>query len=98
VQAIVLPIATRHSEYAQKVAAELRAAGLRMEVDDRSEKTGFKIREAQVQKIPYMLVVGDRETEQGTVSVRSREAGDLGVLPVEGFLRRAQEEVAGTAA
>ncbi len=95
VQVILLPIAERHGEYAHQVAAELRAAGLRVQVDDRSEKTGFKIREAQLQKIPYMLVTGDREVEQRSVSVRSRDAGDLGAMSVEGFLRKIQEEVAG---
>ncbi|MBI3946637.1 MAG: threonine--tRNA ligase [Armatimonadetes bacterium] len=94
VQAILIPIATRHGDYAHQVAAELRAAGLRVSVDDRSEKTGFKIREAQVQKIPYMLVVGNREIEQQSVSVRSREAGDLGAMSVEGFLSKAQAEMA----
>ncbi|NLC59381.1 MAG: threonine--tRNA ligase [Armatimonadetes bacterium] len=94
VQAILLPIAERHGDYAHQVAAALRAAGLRVEVDDRSEKTGFKIREAQLQKIPYMLVMGDREVEQGSVSVRSRDAGDLGAMSVEGFLSKAQAEIA----
>ncbi len=93
-QAILLPIAERHGDYAHQVAAALRAAGLRVEVDDRSEKTGLKIREAQLQKIPYMLVMGDREVEQGSVSVRSRDAGDLGAMSVEGFLSKAQAEIA----
>jgi threonyl-tRNA synthetase len=92
-QVILLPIATRHTQYAHSVAAELRGAGLRVEVDDRSEKTGYKIREAQVQKIPYMLVVGDREAENGTVSVRSRDAGDLGPMSVAAFLDRTREEM-----
>ena len=94
VQAVLLPIATRHADYAHQVAAELRAGGLRVEVDDRSEKTGLKIREAQVQKIPYMLVAGDREVEQHSISVRARETGDLGAMPVEDFLRKTRVEMA----
>jgi threonyl-tRNA synthetase len=78
VQAVVIPVAERHHEYGRKVAGTLRAAGVRVHVDDRNEKLGYKIREGQVQKIPYMLVVGDKEVEAGTVSVRHRHAGDLG--------------------
>src|SRR5439155_4123071 len=78
VQAIVLPIADRHLKYAGSVRGQLAAAGLRVEVDDRQEKIGYKIREAQLQKVPYMLVVGDREATEGTVSVRSRTSGDRG--------------------
>jgi threonyl-tRNA synthetase len=75
VQAIVLPIADRHVEYARRVQERLAAAGLRVELDERQEKIGYKIREAQLQKIPYMLVTGDREAAEGTVSVRSRTGG-----------------------
>ncbi len=82
VQAVVLPITDRHVPYAQTVAAELRGAGVRIEIDDRPEKMGYKIREAQIQKVPYVLVIGDREAEQGTVSVRNRRAGDQGAKPV----------------
>src|SRR5439155_448666 len=78
VQAIVLPISDRHQAYAAAVRDKLAAAGLRVELDDRQEKIGYKIREAQLQKVPYMLVTGDREAAEGTVSVRSRSAGDLG--------------------
>ncbi len=78
VQAIVLPIADRHLEYAERVRAELAAGGLRVALDGRVEKIGYKIREAQLQKVPYMLVVGDREVAEGTVSVRTRAGGDLG--------------------
>ena len=79
VQMVVLPIADRHLDYAQTCArTRLAAAGLRVELDDRQEKIGYKIREAQLQKVPYMLVVGDREAAEGTVSVRSRSGGDLG--------------------
>ncbi|MBI3263950.1 MAG: threonine--tRNA ligase [Acidobacteria bacterium] len=92
-QAIVLPIADRHAQYAQSVLARLVAARLRAELDDRQEKIGYKIREAQLQKIPYMLVVGDREATEGTVSVRSRSAGDLGSRAVERFITDAREEI-----
>ncbi len=86
VQAIVLPITDRQIEYAGEVARELRSGGLRVEVDARGEKIGFKIREAQLQKIPYMLVVGKRETDTATVSVRHRRAGDTGARKPREFL------------
>jgi threonyl-tRNA synthetase len=93
VQAIVLPIADRHLEYAGSVRARLEAAGLRTELDDRQEKIGYKIREAQLQKIPYMLVAGDRESADGTVSVRSRTGGDQGSRMIEEFITAALSEV-----
>ncbi len=93
VQAIVLPIADRHVQYAGTVRDRLAGAGLRVEIDDRQEKIGYKIREAQLQKIPYMLVVGDREAAEGTVSVRSRSAGDQGSRPVEAFAEAARREI-----
>ena len=86
VQAIVLPITDRHLEYARKVKDRLAADGLRITLDDRSEKVNLKIRDAQLQKIPYMLVVGDREAEHGTVSVRNRKHGDQGAQSVDDFL------------
>src|SRR6202522_1186597 len=86
VQAIVLPITDRQTEYAGEVAAKLKDAGLRVELDDRKEKVNLKIREAQLQKVPYMLVVGDREAQDGTVSVRNRKHADQGVQKVEEFL------------
>ena len=92
VQVKVLPISERHHEYAQKVAAELEAAGLRVEADLRNEKIGYKIREAQLQKTPYMLVVGDKEAETGTVSVRSRKDGDAGAMAVADFAAKAVEQ------
>ncbi len=95
VQAVVLPIADRHLAYAGRVLDRLAAAGLRAEVDARQEKIGYKIREAQVQKIPYMLVVGDREVQDGTVAVRSRSAGDLGARPLDVFVEAARAEVRG---
>ena len=93
-QVRVLPISERLHEAAQKVTDQLKAAGLRAEIDLRNEKIGYKIREAQMQKVPYMLVIGDREAENGTVSVRSREQGDLGAMPADDFLARALLEVA----
>jgi threonyl-tRNA synthetase len=92
-QVIVLPIADRHVPYAREVADRLGAAGLRVRVDDRQEKVNYKIREAQVQQVPYMLVVGDREQAEGAVAVRSRRAGDLGARPVGAFLEAALDEV-----
>ena len=93
VQAAVLPIADRHLDYAQSVQAELAAAGLRATVDDRQEKIGYKIREAQLQKVPYMLVVGDREAAEGTVGVRHRAGGDQGAHAYCGVHRgRAERE------
>jgi threonyl-tRNA synthetase len=93
VQVILLPIADRHHDYARLVAADLSAKGFRVSVDDRNEKTGYKVREAQVQKIPYMLVVGDREVEQENVAVRSRDRGDLGPRPLEEFVRDLEREL-----
>jgi threonyl-tRNA synthetase len=94
IQAIVLPIADRHLDYARSVLASLKAAGLRVDLDERQEKIGYKIREAQLQKIPYMLVVGDREAAEGTVSVRTRAGGDQGASSVAKFIDAAQREVA----
>ncbi|HEX4229579.1 MAG TPA: threonine--tRNA ligase [Bryobacteraceae bacterium] len=85
VQAIVLPITDRQNDYARQIKQTLVDAGVRAEIDDRSEKVNFKIREAQLQKIPYMLVLGDREAQSGQVSVRNRKHGDLGVKSVDGF-------------
>ncbi len=97
VQVAVLPITDNQRQYAYQVAGRLRQGGLRVEVDDRSEKIGHKIREATLQKTPYMLIVGKREVENGTVSLRARVAGDLGAVAVEEFVERAQQEVAGRA-
>ena len=94
VQAVILPIAERHHAYAQQLQQQLEAAGLRVECDTRSEKIGYKIREAQLQKTPYMLVVGDKEQEDGTVSVRHRKDGDLGSMALQAFIDKAQAEVA----
>lgn len=94
VQIKILPISTeKHAEYANKLAEKLDELGFRVEVDDRNEKIGYKIREAQVQKVPYMLVIGDKEIEEGTVGVRNRKDGDLGAMKVEDFIAKAKEEV-----
>jgi threonyl-tRNA synthetase len=92
-QAVVLPISDRHLAYAGGVRDRLAAAGLRVELDERQEKIGYKIREAQLQKVPYMLVTGDREAAEGTVSVRGRAAGDLGARPVDSFIADALNEI-----
>ncbi|MBI3493863.1 MAG: threonine--tRNA ligase [Acidobacteria bacterium] len=94
IQAIVLPIADRHLDYARSVQARVRESGLRVELDERQEKIGYKIREAQLQKVPYMLVVGDREAAEGTVSVRTRAGGDQGASSIDGFVASAREEIA----
>ena len=94
VQAVVIPIADRHSDYARTTAARLKDAGLRVEVDERPERMNAKIRDAQMQKIPYMLVVGDKEAESGQVALRLRSGDNPGAMPLEAFLARAQEEVA----
>jgi len=86
VQATVLPITDRQSEYARDVLRQLEAAGIRATVDERNEKVNLKIREAQLQKVPYMLVVGDREQQNGQVAVRNRKHGDQGAKSVEAFL------------
>ena len=94
VQASVLPIADRHVDAGRDVLAALRAAGLRAEIDDRAESVGRKIREAELRKVPYMLVVGDREAEQGTVSVRARHEGDRESEPVADLVARLADRVA----
>ena len=93
VQAVAIPIADRHAEYADSVRARLAAAGLRVELDARQEKIGYKIREAQLQKVPYMLVAGDREAAAGAVAVRTRGGGDQGAQQVDAFLDAALDEV-----
>ena len=92
-QTIVLPIADRHAEYAREVVKTLDDAGIRAEVDERQEKVNYKIREAQLQKIPYMLVVGDKEVSDRTVAVRSQKKGDLGARPLDQFVTDALAEV-----
>ena len=92
VQAVVIPIADRHLEYANQVSETLKAGGIRVEVDDRSERMNLKIRTAQMMKVPYMLVVGDREAEAGAVAVRLRDGEDLGAMPVPDFQARLAQE------
>ncbi len=92
VQARVLPLADRHAGYAGEVAAALREAGLRAELDDRTESVGRKIREAELRKVPYMLVVGDREAEQRAVALRRHREGDLGSMPLEEAVARLAAE------
>jgi threonyl-tRNA synthetase len=94
VQVAVLPITDRINEYAEKVMTDLRAAGLRVEANLRSEKIGAKIRDAQVQKVPFMLVLGDREMEQGNVAVRERALGDIGVMSMVDFVEKARGLIA----
>lgn len=93
VQAVILPIADRHADRAHEIEAELKKYGIRVKVDDRSEKIGYKIREAQLQKTPYMLVVGDKEVEDGTVSVRHRGEGDIGSMELSSLCDRLADEV-----
>ena len=85
VQVAVLPITDRINEYAESVAAELRSAGFRVESNTKSDKIGAKIRDAQMQKIPYMLILGDQELENGQVAVRERKQGDIGAMSLEEF-------------
>ena len=92
-QAVLIPIADRHFEYAGEVAEKLRDSGLRVEVDMRGERMNAKIRDAQNQKIPYMLVVGDREVEDEAVSVRLRSEENLGAMPLESFIDRAKADI-----
>ncbi len=94
IQVAILPITDRHAEYAKKVAAVLRKNDIRVEVDDRNEKIGYKIREAQLQKIPYTLVVGDKEIENDTIAVRQRGKGDIGAQPVDQFVAMISNEIA----
>ncbi len=94
VQVVLIPIADRHVEYARSVAGQLQAAGLRVEVDDSGERMQAKIRDAQLQKVPYMLIVGGREMEAGQVNLRMRDGNVPGAMPVDDFLALAQETVA----
>jgi len=93
-QARVLPITDEHVNYAEQVQRQLRAAGVRATVDDRNETMGYKVRSGTMDKVPYLLIVGDREIENGTVSVRSHEKGDEGPVPVDEFLDRIEREIA----
>lgn len=97
VQVKVLPISDKFIEYGESVRKQLDEAGIRVELDTRSEKIGYKIREAQMQRIPYMLIVGQKEKEEGLVAVRSRGAGDEGQKNLADFIRKLQEEIASKA-
>ncbi|MGH2361822.1 MAG: threonine--tRNA ligase [bacterium] len=93
-QARILPIADRHLEYARKVRDRLAGEGLRVEIDDSNERISYKVRRGQLERVPYMLVAGDKEAQSGQVAVRSRSAGDLGAVPIEQFLERIRQEIA----
>ena len=93
VQAVIIPISDRHAEYARKIEAELKAAGIRVQLDDSAERMNQRIREAQLNKIPYMVVVGDKEAESGTVSVRLRTGEQLAAQSVTELKGRIQEIV-----
>ena len=93
VQVRILPIADSHKEYAEKLKEKLEEYDIRVELDEREEKIGYKIREAQLQKIPYMLIIGDKEIEANAVGVRSRKDGDIGAMSVEDFINKIEEEI-----
>ena len=93
-QVKVLPITDRAHDYAKELSAKLNAVNIHAETDCRSEKLGYKIREAQMQKIPYMLVIGDRDIENGTVSVRTRKGEDLGAMTPDEFMSKCLLEIA----
>lgn len=97
VQVKILPITDRQHAYAEELKNELEVAGIRCEIDYRNEKIGYKIREAQLEKVPYMLVIGDKEMEEGTVSVRKRTEGDIGSVKIEELIKRLSEEIASKA-
>ena len=91
-QVMIMPITDRQLDYAYDIKKKLEAEGLRVEIDSRSEKIGYKIRSAQLEKIPYMLVIGDKELENGTVSLRSRKEGDLGAVAVDEVVAKISKE------
>jgi threonyl-tRNA synthetase len=93
VQATILPISDKFNDYGSEIMKELRRKGIKVELDDRSEKIGYKIRESQLQQIPYMLVIGEKEENEGKVSVRSREKGDTGAIKVEEFIDMITKEI-----
>mgnify|MGYP002552905136 FL=1 len=93
-QVKLLPIGNEQLDYAKKISDKMEAFGIRVETDDRYEKIGYKIRQAQLQKIPYMLIIGDKEMADGTVSVRSRKDGDMGAVPADEFIDKLVLEIA----
>lgn len=92
VQVKILPVSDKSMDYAKEVETDLRALGIRTETDTRNEKIGYKIREAQLEKLPYMLIIGDKEKEEKTVSVRMREKGDIGSMSLADFAARVKKE------
>ena len=92
VQVAILPISDSQKEYALKVKEELENVGIRVELDDRQEKIGYKIREAQLQKVPYMLILGEKEVEANAVGVRKRKEGDIGQMPLDDFIAKIKSE------
>jgi threonyl-tRNA synthetase len=92
-QVVLLPITDRHHDFAKEVLSALKSHRIRAEVDERNEKVGFKIREAEMQKIPYMLIIGDREVENRQVSVRHKSEGDLGALSIDVLIDRLVNEI-----
>ncbi len=94
VKSELIPIAERHNDFAWQVAAQLKKAGLRVKVNDSSDRMNAKIRDAQNQKVPYMLVIGDREVEEGAVALRRRSGESLPAMGVDAFIALAQKEVA----
>ena len=93
VQVKILPISDAHVEYAKKVQDELRKLGVRVRLDDRNEKIGYKIREAQLEKVPYMLIIGNKEMEENAVGVRSHKDGDIGAMSVDDFKNKVKYEI-----
>ena len=93
VQVKILPISDSQKEYAENVVKKLEANGIRVELDARQEKIGYKIREAQLQKVPYMLILGDKEKEANAVGVRSRKDGDIGQMPAQEFVQKIEQEI-----
>jgi threonyl-tRNA synthetase len=93
VQAKVLSVSEKHAEYAKEVTESLKAANIRADIDDSNEKLGKKIRDGKIEKIPYLLVVGDKEVESKMVSVESRDAGKLDAMSISDFISRATEEI-----
>jgi threonyl-tRNA synthetase len=94
IQVMVLNITDRHAEYAENIRLALEKQGLRVKIDLRNEKIGFKIREHSMQKVPYFAIIGDKELEQGTVTVRTQKGEDLGSLTVDALIERLQSEIA----
>ena len=92
VQVKILPISEAHREYARKIKQQLKDADIRVELDERDEKIGYKIREATMQKIPYMVILGDKEIEANAIGVRSRKDGDIGQMSVGNFINKIKEE------